>query len=138
MRNSVEQGCFCVTVTMGGGGGDNPLENILHCFALFKQNKPLQLLQSCFFFCILSVSICVSLSRSRSRSLPVSLSLCVCLSVCLCLSLLLLLQWGVFLARPVLVSSEESLLHSPCCFQWAALGTLVFNHACMPDVSSCE
>ena len=34
--------------------------------------------------------------------------------------------------------SEESLLHSPCCFQWAVLGTLVFNHACMPDVSFSE
>ena len=34
--------------------------------------------------------------------------------------------------------SEESFLHSPCCFQWAALGTIVFNHACMPDVSSSE
>ena len=31
--------------------------------------------------------------------------------------------------------SEESLLHSPCCCQWVVLGTLVFNHACMPDVS---
>ena len=31
--------------------------------------------------------------------------------------------------------SQESLLHSPCRFQWAALGTLVFNHACMPDLS---
>ena len=30
--------------------------------------------------------------------------------------------------------SEESLLHSPCCFQSAMLGTLVFNHACMPDL----
>ena len=29
--------------------------------------------------------------------------------------------------------SEESLLHSPCCFQWAVLGTLMFiatTHAC--------
>ena len=34
--------------------------------------------------------------------------------------------------------SEESLLHSPCCFQWAVLGTLMFNHACMPDVSFSE
>ena len=34
--------------------------------------------------------------------------------------------------------SEESLLHSPCCFQWAVLGTIVFNHACMPDASSSE
>ena len=34
--------------------------------------------------------------------------------------------------------SEESLLHSPCCFQWAVLGTVVFNHACMPDVSSSD
>ena len=34
--------------------------------------------------------------------------------------------------------SEESLLHSPCCFQWAVLGTLVFNHACMPDLSFSE
>ena len=31
--------------------------------------------------------------------------------------------------------NEESLLHSPFCFQWAVLGTLVFNHACVPDVS---
>ena len=34
--------------------------------------------------------------------------------------------------------SEETLLHSPCCFQWAVLGTVVFNHACMPDVSSSD
>ena len=34
--------------------------------------------------------------------------------------------------------SEESLLHSPCCVQWAVLGTLVFNHACMPDLSFSE
>ena len=34
--------------------------------------------------------------------------------------------------------SEESLLHSPCCFQWAVLGTMMFNHACMPDVSFSE
>ena len=34
--------------------------------------------------------------------------------------------------------SEESLLHSACCFQWAVLGTIVFNHACLPDVSSSE
>ena len=34
--------------------------------------------------------------------------------------------------------SEESVLHSPCCFQWAVLGTLVFNHACMPNVSFSE
>ena len=34
--------------------------------------------------------------------------------------------------------SEESILHSPCCFQWAVLGTLLFNHACMPDVSFSE
>ena len=31
--------------------------------------------------------------------------------------------------------NEESLLHSPFCFQWAVLGTLVFNHACVPAVS---
>ena len=34
--------------------------------------------------------------------------------------------------------SEEFLLHSPCCFEWAVLGTIVFNHACMPDVSFSE
>ena len=34
--------------------------------------------------------------------------------------------------------SEESLLHSPCCLQWAVLGTLVFNYACMPDLSFSE
>ena len=34
--------------------------------------------------------------------------------------------------------SEESLLHSPCCFQWAVLGTMMFNHACMRHVSSSE
>ena len=32
--------------------------------------------------------------------------------------------------------SQESLLHSPCRFQWATLGTSVFNHAaCIPDLS---
>ena len=34
--------------------------------------------------------------------------------------------------------SEESLLHSPCCFQWAVLGTLVFKHAYIPDLSFSE
>ncbi len=34
--------------------------------------------------------------------------------------------------------SEESLLHSACCFEWAVLGTIVFNHACLPDVSSSD
>ena len=34
--------------------------------------------------------------------------------------------------------SEEPLLHSPCWFQWAVLGTIVFNHAWIPDVSSSE
>ena len=56
----------------------------------------------------------------------------------------------VSITRPVLVLvgsfsytshvsfSEESILHSPCHFQWAVLGTLVFNYICMPDVSSSE
>ena len=34
--------------------------------------------------------------------------------------------------------SEESLLHSPFCFQWNVLVTIMFNHACMPHVSSSE
>ena len=45
---------------------------------------------------------------------------------------------GSFSYTSRLSFSEESLLHSPCCFQWAVLGTLVFNHACMPDLSFSE
>ena len=45
---------------------------------------------------------------------------------------------GSFSYTSLVSFSEESLLHSPCCFQWAVLETLVFNHACMPDVSFSE
>ena len=59
-------------------------------------------------------------------------------------------SWGVSITRPMLVLawsfsytsrvsfSEEPLLHSPCWFQWAVLGTVMFNHAWIPDVSSSE
>ena len=47
----------------------------------------------------------------------------------------MLLLAGSFSYTARVSFSEEFLLHFLCFFVWAVLGTLVFNHACMPDIS---
>ena len=132
----------------GGGGGKGetiPLKTFfiaLPCLNKINHYNYFSLASSFFFGGggggggILSVclSVAVSVSVSVSPGLPLSL----CLSLCVSLSLTSSSSVGSFSYTSRVSSSEESLLHSPCCFQWAALRTLEFNHAYMPDVSSSE